>query len=100
MIRSSPRRPQGNGVNEASHKAIHAALDAVVMDGTRDVQEAVRAAEYLHNTTPHSSLGMSPYEALFGKEPLIPGYQWACPSLEEGTRRQVQAADESLRLGD
>ena len=73
---SSPYYPQGNGINEASHKAINRSIAAYFLQSpTASFSEALSAATAVHNSAPHSATGQSPFYQLFGFEPCLPGWQ-------------------------
>lgn len=66
--------PQGNAVNESSHHSIASTIRASLEMGS-PMTQALDDAVGVHNTTPHSSTGVSPHFALFGTEPSLPGWQ-------------------------
>eukprot|EP01053_Blabericola_migrator_P001928 Blabericola_migrator_1__1927@NODE_1523_length_4348_cov_17_645176_g557_i4_p2_GENE_NODE_1523_length_4348_cov_17_645176_g557_i4NODE_1523_length_4348_cov_17_645176_g557_i4_p2_ORF_typecomplete_len184_score6_51rve/PF00665_26/1_8e09DDE_2/PF02914_15/0_01_NODE_1523_length_4348_cov_17_645176_g557_i434133964 len=68
-FRSSPYYPQGNGVNEASHKGLSKTLQSLHRVPRMTLLEAVMAAQLIHNATPHPAVGMSPYCAMYGLNP-------------------------------
>ena len=74
-IRSAPYHPVGNGINEASHRSLSAAIAASAQEGREDFHQILVMATLVHNAVPHSATGISPYGALFGREPLLPGWQ-------------------------
>ncbi|EZG56551.1 hypothetical protein GNI_102980 [Gregarina niphandrodes] len=57
-------------------------------EGQRDVGKMLDSATRLHNITPHSAIGTSPYEALFGKPPVLDALQEVTPSVTEEERRE------------
>lgn len=67
--------PQGNAINEASHKAINRVLTSCSQIGNSPFDEALESAVAVHNATPHHALGISPFSAVFGFEPTLPGWQ-------------------------
>lgn len=89
-MRSSPYYPQGNAVNEAAHKALAKTLEGAEIGGATSLEETVFAAQLVHNATPHPSVGMSPYAALYGFEPILPGWQ--------ELRRDTEASAANIRL--
>ena len=72
-IFTSAYYPQGNGVNEASHKGLEASIAAVAETMDVSFAEALKDAVAVHNATPHSALGESPFKAMMGFEPTLPG---------------------------
>jgi transposase InsO family protein len=83
---TSPYYPQGNGINEACHKAIEFTLTCLLRDSL-DVAGALRDAVRVHNATPHPGTGMSPFYFLFGQEPVFPGWQAMSPSVNTAEAR-------------
>jgi hypothetical protein len=75
IIYTSPYYPQGNGINEASHAAIKSLISKCLETGQSSFEEAIDSAVWLHNATPHVAIGESPYYAMFGFEPVFPGWQ-------------------------
>ena len=75
QIFTSAYYPQRNGVNEASHKGIEASIAAVAESADVSFADALKDAVAVHNATPHSALGESPFKAMFGLEPTLPGWQ-------------------------
>ena len=86
-LRSAPWRPQGNGINESSHRSFKFMLSSSWQTGYYDVDETVALATLVHNTTYHEALKMTPYEALFGRVPHIARCQaYYNPTTEEYRR--------------
>ena len=75
LIHSAIYHPAGNGINEASHRALNSTIAAAFLEGQLDFPKILTTATMIHNATPHSSTGISPYAALYGREPLLPGWQ-------------------------
>ena len=103
---------QGNAINEASHKAIEAALRARAQyDGDVAFPVALQDAVLAYNSTPHSATGESPFFCLFGFEAALPGWQKFAVREGEAVRRaklqdlrarhmmrSILRADDGLRL--
>ena len=68
-IHTLPYNPQANGVAEATVKRIKLLLEKQTKDYA-DWHRLLPLAQHMLNTTVHTSLGLSPYEALFGREPV------------------------------
>lgn len=84
---TTPYYPQGNGINEACHKALEYALAAGHEDPNLDFSTALADAVAVHNATPHVSTRESPYAMLFGFEPTMPGWQtFAIKGTAEGRK--------------
>ncbi|EZG42860.1 putative Pol polyprotein, partial [Gregarina niphandrodes] len=65
---TSPYRPQGNGVNESSHRALSKALQGNNPTTFVELKEALAASVLAHNSIPHPATGLSPIMALIGTE--------------------------------
>ena len=63
-----PYNAQANGVAEASVKRIKLLLDRHT-EGYADWHKSLPWMQHMLNTTTHTSTGVSPYVALFGREP-------------------------------
>ena len=53
----------------------HRGVFATTQDNEYQDVFSTTTATMIHNATPHSSTGISPYAALYGREPLLPGWQ-------------------------
>ncbi|CAM8999726.1 unnamed protein product [Rhodiola kirilowii] len=61
--------PQGDGQTEVVNRSLEDYLRSFVSDHQRDWIHLLPWAEYSYNTALHSSIGMTPYEALYGRVP-------------------------------
>lgn len=77
--------PQGNAINESSHQYLNRTIDAINLSSDCDLADALESAVNVYNATPHPSTGHSPYYALFGFEPALPG--WHVLRTDEGKER-------------
>ena len=68
-IHTLPYNPQANGVAEATVKRIKLLLEKQTKDYA-DWHRLLPLAQHMLNTTVHTAMGLSPYEALFGREPI------------------------------
>jgi transposase InsO family protein len=98
LIYTSPYYPQGNAINEASHKALDASLSAFneTMDST--FEDALQDAITVHNSTPHSATGYSPNYGMFGMELALPGWQKYRREAKDSTMRFVGLREERRKL--
>lgn len=88
IINTSPYYPQGNAINEASHQFLQHALKTSHAIAFRiPFQEVVSAATLVYNATPHSILGTTPYNLVFGQDLVIPGWSEFTPVIGEPTRQ-------------
>eukprot|EP01071_Lankesteria_metandrocarpae_P012352 Lankesteria_metandrocarpae@DN5742_c0_g1_i1.p1 len=67
--------PQGNAINEAAHKALEISLETTLWTGVELFGQVLESAVAVHNACPHYAHGASPFFALFGFEPTLPGWQ-------------------------
>jgi transposase InsO family protein len=69
-IKTTAYRPQGNGANERMHQELKKFF-SIYLEGRSKAEWAshIGEARWAYNTAYHSSLGMSPYEALFAVKP-------------------------------
>ena len=76
LVYTSPYYPQGNAINEASHKAIEASLAASDSHAhARGFEAELADATMVYNSIPHVSTGKSPNYMMFGTELTLPGWQ-------------------------
>ena len=68
-IHTLPYNPQANGVAESAVKRIKLLLEKQTKDYA-DWYRLLPLAQHMLNTTVHTAIGISPYEALFGREPI------------------------------
>jgi hypothetical protein len=63
-------RPQSNGMNERMHQEL-AKYFSIYLEGQSKARwpAEMQKASWVYNTSFHTSIGMSPYEALFGEPP-------------------------------
>ena len=68
-IHTLPYNPQANGVAEAAVKRIKLLLDRQTVDYA-NWHTLLALSQQMLNTTVHTGLGITPHEALFGREPI------------------------------
>ena len=86
---STTYHPQTDKQSEVVNKGLEQYLCAFTQDKPQSWVSLLAWAEFCHNSYYHSSIRMSPFEALFGrKPPTIPAYVLGCTS--------IQALDEIL----
>ena len=68
-IHTLPYNPQANGTAEAAVKRIKLLLDRQTQSYA-GWQKILPLSQHMLNTTVHTSIGMTPYEALFGRVPI------------------------------
>ena len=70
---SSVQYPQGNGINESSHRILETAIQTTPGQRIRPLEDVVSEATLLYNVTPNRILGDTPSSIVFGQDLLIPG---------------------------
>lgn len=71
-VNTTAYHPQANGANERSHRHLHSYLAMYLNPAQRYTWDTLLSdAAWVHNSSLHSSLQMSPYEVLFGFKPTI-----------------------------
>ena len=89
--------PQSDGQTEVVNRCIEQYLRCFVHHKPRHWNSLLPWAEYWYNTTYHSSTGMTPFQALYGRPPpAIPSYEIGSCPIEE-LDDQMTARDELLQ---
>ncbi|GJZ78593.1 ty3-gypsy retrotransposon protein, partial [Tanacetum coccineum] len=86
---STAYHPQSDGQTEVVNRGLEQYLRAMVTDHPTHWVRFLPWAEYCYNTTYHSSIKMTPYQALYGKVPM------AVVPYPPGTSK-VAAVDDAL----
>ena len=69
---TSPYHPQANGQVESTNKVLENILTKIVASHQRDWVERLPEALWEYKTTWRNTTGYSPYELVYGKNPLFP----------------------------
>lgn len=96
-IMSSIEYPQGNAINESSHRLLEVAIRASPVSSKLPFHELVMDATLLHNATPHSMLGDTPSSLMFGVDLRIPGLQQYEDQVEESARLATMSTYRGIR---
>jgi hypothetical protein len=72
---SSSYHPQTDGQTERLNQSLETYLRCTINANPKQWAKWLPLAEYWYNTTPHSALGRSPFEVLFGRKPRQFGVQ-------------------------
>lgn len=75
LVHTSAYYPQGNSVNESSHRALDSMLIACLTNYNLSLEDALSLSVSVHNATPHAATGHSPFYMLHGLEPGVAGLQ-------------------------
>ncbi|RVW64852.1 Transposon Ty3-I Gag-Pol polyprotein [Vitis vinifera] len=94
---TSAYHPQSDGQTEVVNRCIEQYLRCFVHHKPRHWNSLLPWAEYWYNTTYHSSTGMTPFQALYGRPPpAIPSYEIGSCPIEE-LDDQMTARNELLQ---
>lgn len=97
LCMTSAYHPQFDGQTEVINRCIEQFLRCFVHERPTQWSFMLPWAEYWYNTTYHSSIGMSPFKALYGREPPpLVGYEAGTTPIQELDEQLVQR-DELLR---
>ena len=90
---SSSYHPQTDGQTEVTNRYLEQYLRAFTADNPKQWSRFLMWAEYHYNTSHHSAIGMTPFEAVYGRPP---------PNIPTYTRgaTHIQAVEEDLRTRD
>eukprot|EP00253_Pinus_taeda_P024658 PITA_24658 len=69
---TTPYHPQANGQVESSNKVIESILTKTITSHRRDWVARLPEALWAYRTTWRSTTGYSPYQLVFGKQPIFP----------------------------
>ena len=97
---STAYHPQSDGQTEIQNQILEHYLRCYVSFKQNDWPDWLQDAEVAYNRSTHSSTGMSPYYASFGKEPRFVDDELAPPRPNEpqGPRARLQALAQSRRF--
>jgi hypothetical protein len=71
LCRSSAYHPQSDGQTERLNQCLETYLRCYVHACPRNWSSWLSSAEFWYNTSPHSAIGRSPFEALYGYPPRL-----------------------------
>ena len=81
---SSAYHPQTDGQSEVVNRCVEQYLRCFVSQQPRKWSSFLPRAEFWYNTTYHSSIGVTHFQALYGRPPpSIPNYQVGASSVNE-----------------
>jgi hypothetical protein len=70
--RTTPLRPQSDGMVERANRTIQSMLTAFVSENQSDWDEHIYLLMLAYRSSEHESTGVSPYQMLFAKQPTLP----------------------------
>jgi hypothetical protein len=87
-VKTAAYHPQGNGMNERTHRQLHSYLSMFLSPTTRRTWDTMlRYASWVHNSSHHEALQSSPFEIVTGLQPTqakawLPGNDTTREALE------------------
>ena len=106
---SSPYHPMSNGLVERTNQTITGKIAKLTLEYKSDWDNHVYTAVFGYNITPQRLLGVSPYEALYGRQPRVrseePSNTINLEALHNDIRRRInekkrQIGEDSTHLAD
>jgi transposase InsO family protein len=83
-------RPQGNSLNERSHRELHQFIGMYLTPATRETWDSLlKLAAWEHNSAVHESLQVSPFEIITGQKPRGP-QAWLPEEISELTGKHTR----------
>ncbi|XP_062094224.1 uncharacterized protein LOC133800283 [Humulus lupulus] len=80
---SSAYHPQTDGQTEVTNCYVEQYFRAFTADNPKQWSKFLSWAEYHYNTSFHSAIGMTPFQAVYGRPPpTIPSYIWGATSIQ------------------
>eukprot|EP00922_Rhytidocystis_sp_ex-Travisia-forbesii_P069806 GHVS01104252.1.p2 GENE.GHVS01104252.1~~GHVS01104252.1.p2 ORF type:complete len:156 (+),score=17.92 GHVS01104252.1:1-468(+) len=88
LMFTSPSYPQGNGINESSHRMLmHTVKARASVEVGAVIEELVSDATVAFNATPKSDTGQSPFFVITGQEMCLPGMAPYMEQTDEVARK-------------
>lgn len=72
MLFSTSCHPQTDGQTEVVNRTLGSLLRAVITRNLKSWEDCIPLVEFVYNRTMHSSTGFSPFEVVYGFNPLTP----------------------------
>ena len=94
--------PQSDGQTERQNRTLQTMLALFVSDRKHDWDLWIDNVVYAYNTSRHESLGVSPYEVVFGRPPRLPlelqlGIPLSNPSVQSDYIRSLKSFFQNVR---
>jgi hypothetical protein len=93
LIMSSAYHPQTDGQTERVNQCLEMYLRCAVHDDPKQWKSWLAQAEFWYNSSHHSSLGCSPFKALYGSDPNV----GIVPSISQTTDASVAAVIKEIQ---
>lgn len=87
---SSAYHPQSDGQSERLNRCLETYLRCMTGHKPTDWSKWLPLAEFWYNTNFHSTIGMTPFKALYGYDPPLPTFELICQS-------KVESVDQMLK---
>ena len=71
-LRTSPYHPECDGLSERFNRTLIAMLRCFASQNSTNWDQLLHQLAFAYNTSTHSTTGVSPYEALYGRLPKLP----------------------------
>ena len=98
LLLSTAFHPQADGQSERTIQTLEDMLRACIIDFGGSWDTHLPLAEFVYNNNHHASIGMSPYEALYGRKCRTP-VCWGEVGPRELTHKEVvQATNEKIEI--
>lgn len=98
MIHTSAYYPQGNAINESSHRNINHMITLLEKDFQLTFEDSLQLAASIHNSAPHRSTSNTPFFMLFGFEPTLPGWQGIQQQPKDAETRNLIRKQEKAKV--
>jgi hypothetical protein len=98
LFYASTAYPQGNGINESSHRILETAMMTTNVKFDTKPEDVLAQATLLYNVTPNRIIGDTPASLVFGKDLLVPGLNEITVEMTEEARLTTMRNQRGLRV--
>ena len=74
LLFSTSSHPQTDGQTEVTNRTLATILRAIIKKNLKALEDVLHHVEFAYNRTLHSSISMTPFECVYGLNPLTPFY--------------------------
>ena len=100
-VKSSPYHPMSNGLVERTNQTITAKVAKLSLEHKTDWDDHVQTAVFGYNISPQKLLGVSPFEALYGRLPRIRSDEGSetinLEALHEDIKKRINERKKKIR---